>query len=113
MLKAAQNNLREQSSSYDLRREVEGGPRTNRNQRVACQRQPATTEEPGQGSASIPESRTSRCISSHPARSDAQISQQGFSLRDAQRAIAREYGFESWAELKNQVNLPGEGGGLR
>ena len=29
MLKAAQNNLREQSSSCDLRREVEGGPRTN------------------------------------------------------------------------------------
>ncbi|NKB67843.1 MAG: hypothetical protein GKR89_12350 [Candidatus Latescibacteria bacterium] len=36
-------------------------------------------------------------------RSDAQVLASPFSLKDAQRAIARQYGFDQWADLKSHV----------
>ena len=36
-------------------------------------------------------------------RSDTQVFASPFSLKDAQRAIAREYGFDQWADLKSHV----------
>lgn len=35
--------------------------------------------------------------------SDEQLARAGFALHDAQSAIAREYGFASWAELRDKV----------
>ena len=53
MLKAAQNNLREQSSSYDLRREVEGGAKDE------PPRRPAEGDAAGMGTGQRPrQSRT-------------------------------------------------------
>ena len=48
-----------------------------------------------------------RLRSSRPAlanASDAEIATAKLSLRDAQAAIAREYGFERWSDLKQRVN---------
>ena len=45
--------------------------------------------------------------------SDTEIFQGKFALKDAQRIIAREYGFDRWADLKRHVEaVPGRGEGF-
>src|SRR4051812_25344482 len=53
-------------------------------------------------------SRIRAAVPAFASKSNADIARMPFALHDAQSAIAREYGFASWAELRTKVTAEPE-----